>query len=172
MPEPKKAKVVFLGLPKAGKTSLLQKLAVALSQEDKLATDMLTMDWTGEQELTMGNVVFRTFTISGRKQDRLLWKDYIYDGIAFVFVVDATDSDNFHVVESELHALLITDELLGKPFAVMGTKIDQPAGVTEAVLRERLYLSQAENRPVKLFMCSFTTNVGYGDGLKWLAERV
>ncbi|KAK3389286.1 P-loop containing nucleoside triphosphate hydrolase protein [Podospora didyma] len=114
----KKAKLLFLGLDNAGKSTLLFRLT-----NNKLGLLPPTLHPISE-ELIIGNVHCRTFDLGGHKQARRLWKDYFPEG--------------------ELNALLSMEELWGVPFLILGNKIDHPDAVSEDVLRRVLGL----NRPV------------------------
>jgi len=170
-------KLVFLGLDNAGKTTLLHML-----RDDVMKYYLPTQKPTME-ELTMGNIKFRTYDLGGHEIARRIWREYYTDVDAVVFMVDAADSKRFGEVKKELDELLSDQELASVPFVILGNKIDDPDAVDETQLRAALGLSHTYGkavggpkvpnvRPVEVFMCTVANRQGYKEGFQWVSQFI
>lgn len=171
----KKAKILFLGLDNAGKTTLLHLL------KTNRITELAPTLHASHDELKIGNLIFMAFDIGGHIQARRCWRDYYCDLDALVFMIDANDTERFLESKAELDALLMLDELKSVPFLILGNKIDAPGAVSEATLRHVFNLNNTTGigryttrfeRPIELFMCSVLHRQGYEEGLLWLSEQI
>ncbi|KAG9156948.1 hypothetical protein Leryth_009004 [Lithospermum erythrorhizon] len=192
----KEAKILFLGLDNAGKTTLLHML-----KDERLVQHQPTQHPTSE-ELSIGKIKFKAFDLGGHQIARRVWKDYYAKVQAFrfklllfcrklnhkvdavVYLVDAYDRERFAESKKELDALLSDEALATVPFLILGNKIDIQYAVSEDELRYHLgltgvttgkgkvNLADSNVRPLEVFMCSIVRKMGYGDGFKWVSQYI
>ena len=174
----KKARILFLGLDNAGKTTLLHML-----RDGKLVLHEPTR-YPQSEELAMGGIRFRTHDLGGHKAARRLWKEYFASVNGIVFLVDAAEPERFTEAQEEIYSILSDESVKDVPFLVLGNKVDLKTAVDEHTLKEQLGVSSICTgkdkdskvptgiRPFEVYMSSVVKKFGYVDGFKWLSNHI
>lgn len=159
----KSAKIIFLGLDNAGKTTLL-----SLLKNDQIVAAQPTAHPV-HKTLTVGAIAFSAYDMGGHASARRLWLEYCQEIDAIVFVVDTSDRERLAEANRELTAVL--DQVTSVPVLVLGNKIDIPRGITKSDLRYELAIARVgARRNIDVFMCSLVKRQGYEEGFRWLAQ--
>lgn len=131
----KSAKLVFLGLDNAGKSTLLQMMKYGrFVQMDKTKHPQ-------SDNLSLGNIQFQAFDLGGHELARKIWTDYLGFVDAVVYLIDTTDRERLELAAHELRQLLDMEELQSTPFLILGNKIDIEGAVSEEELSDILGLN-------------------------------
>jgi len=170
-----RAKMLFLGLDNAGKTTLLGTLSSGRIRSCKPTIR------PNCEELSLGNVTFTTYDLGGHESARSLWEEYLVEVGVIMYLVDAADIDRFAESRDELNKLLGVKGLKDVPVVVLGNKIDLPKAVGEKDFRDVMGLPAhtttgkgtsrtAGSRPIEVFMCSVVNRSGYNEAFKWVSH--
>merc|ERR1712010_434095 len=101
----KNAKILFLGLDNAGKTTMLHML-----KDAKMPSHQPT-NHPNMEELQIGGIKFQAHDLGGHRSARRLWSDYLAGVDAIVYMIDAFDRDRFAEAKTELDGLLSGEQL-------------------------------------------------------------
>ena len=108
---PEEAKLIFLGLDNAGKSTLLHML-----KTDRLGAMNPTQHHSTE-EFTVDGRLFVARDMGGHAVMRRIWKDYLCEGAVdgIFFLVDSADRTRLEEARIELHRLLALPGLANVP---------------------------------------------------------
>lgn len=118
----REARILFLGIDNAGKTTLLLRL-----KTDNVHTVGPTLS-VREETLQIGNMKVTISDLGGHETARLGWSTYFVQSQGIVFMIDVTDEKRYPLVKETYHQLLRTIEKANKttlPIAVLFNKTDR-----------------------------------------------
>ena len=165
--------VLILGIDKAGKTNVLERLKT-------LFTHLLGLDPgkilptvglnVGRLEAYNHQVIF--WDLGGQTGLRSIWDKYYDESHAVVYVVDAANRERFDESKQALDRMLGTRELYGAPLLLMANKqdLDNAAGPQEVA--DYFGVGKLDSRPVKVMPVCAYTGQGLKDAVQWLVDEI
>lgn len=183
-------KVLLIGLDNAGKTSLIYQSINKFKYPGPVHTRP-TIGFN-VRKLYFGGLECVVWDMAGQTRSRCLWKHYVRDSEALIFMIDASDQERYNEAIQALETTLLvrTDRtgaylLEGIPVLVLLNKIDQvPKSVaidmivkrTELAL-EKINNSTGDERKPNLFQvlpsqCRGENVVGIKEGLGWIESEL
>lgn len=117
----KNAKIIFVGLDDAGKTTLTSVLKFgSVSQFNPTSH-------ANVENLEIGNLKVNSVDLGGHKTMRKAWRDFLIKIDAIVYLVDAANPARFEESREEFHKILDIPDVGKIPILVLGNKIDKVA---------------------------------------------
>lgn len=173
------AKVLFLGLDNAGKTTIIRVCENDFKPPDDIEDVKPTVGHTVThfKSREKKEVQFGAWDLSGKEMYRSLWKHYYKDTDALIFVVDATDDeDRLDEAKEVLHQVLSEIDLKDAILLVCANKADLPHAKSTSQITEALALNKnaagLAKRTWKLQSTCAKTGEGLQEGLVWLASEL
>ncbi|EFJ27750.1 ARF-like GTPase [Selaginella moellendorffii] len=165
--------VLILGIDKAGKTTLLEKLKTIYSDFEGLPPDRIVPTVglnIGRVEAYKSKLIF--WDLGGQLGLRTIWEKYFEEAHAIVFVVDAANHARFDDAKSALEKALRHKDLQDAPLLIFANKQDVQGAVTAEELTTFLDLKEIDERPSFVKEISAYDGTGIRDGVMWLVEEM
>lgn len=164
--------ILILGLDKAGKTTLLEKMKdmhglPGLEWDKILPTVGLNV---GRIEAHGCLLIF--WDLGGQTGLRTIWDKYFDEAHAVVYVVDAADGERLKDSKSALDRVLGHRDLVSAPLLVLANKQDLYDSLGTSDIAEELGLGKVDTRPCRVQPVSAHSGYGISEGLTWLVNSV
>uniref|UniRef100_A0A8R7VAP4 ADP-ribosylation factor-related protein 1 n=1 Tax=Triticum urartu TaxID=4572 RepID=A0A8R7VAP4_TRIUA len=141
-------RVLILGVDKAGKTTLLEKLKSIYLKGEGLPHDRIGPTvGLNIGRIEDANVKLVFWDLGGQPGLRTIWEKYYDEAHAIVYVIDSASASTFEDAKSALEKVLRHEDLQEAPLLVFANKQDLPAAVTEEELDRHLHLKEFDERP-------------------------
>ncbi|KAF6167577.1 hypothetical protein GIB67_031160 [Kingdonia uniflora] len=163
--------VLILGIDKAGKTTLLEKLKSLYSNLEGLPPDRIVPTVglnIGRIEASKTKLVF--WDLGGQIGLRTIWEKYYEEAHAVVYVIDAACPSRFEDSKSALEKILRHEDLQGAPLLIVANKQDLAGAVSAEELARYLDLKELDERPYMFEAVSAHDGLGIKEGVDWLME--
>ncbi|KAG2488984.1 hypothetical protein HYH03_012425 [Edaphochlamys debaryana] len=165
--------VLILGVDKAGKTNVLERLKTIFTQSIGLDPGKILPTVglnVGRIEAHKHNLVF--WDLGGQSGLRSIWDKYYSEAHAVVYVVDSAARNRFEESRAALDKVLENRELAGAPLLIMANKQDLEGAVNAQEVGQVFGIDRAEGRQFKVLPVSAYTGQGLKDGVEWLVETI
>ncbi|MHA1973747.1 MAG: ADP-ribosylation factor family protein [Candidatus Hodarchaeales archaeon] len=164
-------KILILGLPKTGKTTMLQRLKTGLWIRDTTPTLGMNIETT-----RIGGVTFSAWDLGGLLQfRRVLWEMYTKNVDGLIYVIDVSDPARLPEARNNLWRILKTKYLKDIPIAIFVNKVDvveNDQSFTVEDLANLLGISKNMGRVLNIFNTSGKTGIGIYKGIYWLTDAI
>jgi len=167
----KNAKISVLGLDRAGKTTMLQRLKTGRWIPDTTPTIGMNAE-----TIQIGDVTFSAWDLGGQLQfRRALWEMYTKNSAGLIYVIDISDPARFPEARNNLWRMLKMNHLKDIPLAIFANKVDifeDGQAITEDDLANFMGINKKMSRVLNIFNTSAKTGVGIHKGIYWLADAI
>lgn len=165
--------VLILGIDKAGKTSLLEKLKEVYLNLEGLPPDRIVPTVglnIGRIEVRNTKLVF--WDLGGQPGLRSIWEKYYEEAHAVIYVVDANCPSRFEDSKSALEKVLRHQDLQGAPLLILANKQDLSTAVSSEEVARYLDLKKLDERVYMFEAVSAYDSRGIKDSVQWLVDAM
>ncbi|PNH05257.1 ADP-ribosylation factor-related protein 1 [Tetrabaena socialis] len=165
--------VLILGVDKAGKTNVLERLKTLFTQSFGLDPGKILPTVglnVGRIEAHNHNVIF--WDLGGQSGLRSIWDKYYNEAHAVVYVVDAAARPRFDESRGALDRVMENRELGGAPLLIMANKQDLEGAASALEMGQVMGVERMEGRQFKVLPVSAYTGQGLKDAVEWLVETI
>ncbi|CAL4914734.1 unnamed protein product [Urochloa decumbens] len=166
-------RVLILGVDKAGKTTLLEKLKSIYLKREGLPPDRVVPTVglnIGRIEDANAKLVF--WDLGGQVGLRTIWEKYYDEAHAIIYVIDAATASSFEDAKSALEKVIRHEHLTGAPLLIVANKQDLPGVVNDEELAKFFNLKELDERPCMFQAVSAYDGRGIKSGIDWLVEQM
>ncbi|KAK6936474.1 Small GTPase superfamily, ARF/SAR type [Dillenia turbinata] len=163
--------VLILGIDKAGKTTLLEKLKSIYSNLEGLPPDRIVPTVglnIGRIEASNTKLVF--WDLGGQPGLRSIWEKYYEEAHAVIYVVDAACPSRFEDSKSALEKVLRHEDLQGAPVLILANKQDLSEAVSAEEIARYLDLKKLDERVYVFEAVSAYDGMGIKDSIDRLVD--
>jgi len=165
-------RVLILGVDKAGKTTLLEKLKSMYLKGEGLPPDRVVPTVglnIGRIEDAKAKLVF--WDLGGQVGLRTIWEKYYEEAHAIMYVIDAATASSFEDSKSALEKVIHHEHLRGAPLLIVANKQDLPGAIDDEELAKFLH-QELDERPYTFQAVSAYDGRGIKSGIDWLVEQM
>lgn len=161
--------VVMLGLDRSGKTAILYRSKWKDWKERIVPTPVFNVETVRPSK----DLRFKIWDVSGKEQIRPLWKAYVRQADAIIFVVDSANEERIDEAREELFNLVGSAQINGAPILIFANKQDLPNALAPVEVTTKLSLHNLNSRHLwYLQPTSAVCGDGIVEGLRVLSDMI
>uniref|UniRef100_A0A7C9CUX8 Uncharacterized protein n=1 Tax=Opuntia streptacantha TaxID=393608 RepID=A0A7C9CUX8_OPUST len=165
--------VLILGIDKAGKTSLLEKLKELYLNLEGLPPDRIVPTvGLNIGRIEVGNAKLVFWDLGGQPGLRSIWEKYYEEAHAVIYVVDANSPSRFEDSKSALEKVLRHQDLQGAPLLILANKQDLSTAVSAEEVARYLDLKKLDERVYMFEAVSAYDGRGIKESVQWLVDAM
>ncbi|XP_051121534.1 uncharacterized protein LOC127244961 [Andrographis paniculata] len=165
--------VLILGIDKAGKTTLLEKVKSIYSNLEGLPPDRIVPTVglnIGRVEVLKTKLVF--WDLGGQPGLRSIWEKYYEEAHAVIYIIDAACPSRFEESKSALEKVLRHEDLQGAPLLILANKQDLKDAISVDELAQYLDLKKLDEREFTFQAVSAYEGMGIKESVIWLIDAM
>jgi ADP-ribosylation factor related protein 1 len=165
--------ILILGLDKAGKTNVLERLKTMYTEVVGLAPGKILPTVglnVGRVEAFGNQLVF--WDLGGQSGLQSIWDKYYDESHAVIYVVDSANEARFAESKQALDRVLGSIDLIGAPVILMANKQDLPEALSPHDVAEIFGFGQVDSRPTKIVPVCAYTGQGLKESAEWLVQMM
>lgn len=166
--------VLIVGLDKAGKTTLLERLKTLYTDVPGLeASQVVPTVGLNLAHFEALGAPLLCWDVGGAAGLRSIWSKYYGECHALLFCVDAADRGRLEEAKAALDRALGDRDLYGAPLLVLANKQDVEGAASPAELAEAFGLGRLDGgRPCSVQAVTARTGEGVKPAVQWLVEHI
>ncbi|MFX1534988.1 MAG: ADP-ribosylation factor family protein [Promethearchaeota archaeon] len=166
-----RVKVSWIGLDRAGKTTLIKKITKdVFDPKTKRTLGMNVEEFSVEN-----NLVFTSWDIGGQLIFReTLWEAYMAGSMGVIYVVDSADANRFTEAKEELWRYVMDNPKVASdiPILVLANKQDLETAISAGKIAIVLELHKVTTHSYAILPVSAKTGFNIEVALNWLSDRI
>lgn len=166
-----RVKVSWIGLDRAGKTTLINKITKDIFDPKTKRT----LGMNVEEFPVENNLIFTAWDIGGQLTFRdTLWEAYMTGSMGVIYVVDSADIKRFPEAKEELWRYVMNNPKIANdiPILVLANKQDLETAISAGKIAIALDLQKVTTHSYAILPVSAKTGFNIEEALNWLSQRI
>ncbi|GAB2265221.1 hypothetical protein Dimus_000289 [Dionaea muscipula] len=165
--------ILILGIDKAGKTTLVEKLKELYLNIEGLPPDRIVPTvGLNIGRIEVGNAKLVFWDLGGQPGLRPIWEKYYEEAHAVIYLIDSNCPLRFEDSKSALEKVLRHEDLQGAPLVILANKQDLPGAATAEELARYLDLKKLDERVYMFEASSAYDGRGIKESIDWLVDEM